>query len=135
MLRVTAVLLLALPPASMAQQQEIKAKSPDGARVATAKDKTINVADSQTGKLLISIKAHTKDISALSYSPDGKLLASADGDGNVRLFDIATGKALLHLKANPGVNKLEFSADGRKLEAKAPGGARKYDVATGKEEK
>src|SRR5262245_46205914 len=135
MLRVTAFVLLALAAAALARQQNVTAKSPDGKRLASASGKTINIADEQTGKLLIRIQAHTRDVSALSYSPDGKFLASADGDGNVRLYDAATGKNTLQIKANPGVNKLEFSADGRKLEAKAPGGVRKFDVATGKEEK
>src|SRR4051812_37658791 len=75
-----------LAPPARAQQQNITAKSPDGARLALAEKKTISVADVKTGKLLMKMAAHTKDVTALAYSPDGKMLASADQDGKVNLF-------------------------------------------------
>ena len=126
-----AALSLASRPA-LAQNQ-VSAESPDKKSVAKADKDTITVSDVGSGRVLMKIKAHKKDVTALAYGPDGKMLVSADGAGEVCFFDAATGKMVRKLEAAPGINKLEFSADGRTLEAKAPGATRKFDVATGKE--
>jgi WD40 repeat protein len=50
--------------------------------------------DLATGKVVLSIKAHTRPVAALAFSPDGALVASgADHwDHTVRVTDLATGK-------------------------------------------
>jgi len=134
-LSLVALVVLALLAGQVRAQQAITAKSPDGKRIAQANGKQITVTDAQTNKAIVSIRAHAVDITSLAYSHDGKLLASADKDGKVYLFDISTGKALRSLKANANTSKIAFSADGRKLEATAAAGKRTFDVATGKEVK
>jgi WD40 repeat protein len=116
-----------------AQQQSVTAKSPDGKRIAEANGKAIEIKDAQTNKVLIKVLAHTVDVTALAYAPDGKVLASADKDGKVNFIDIATGRLTRTLKANASVSKLAFSPDGKKIEADAPTGKRTFEVATGKE--
>jgi WD40 repeat protein len=128
-------LALLLGGRAEAQQQKISAKAPGGDRVASASNKAISVFDAQTGKLLMKIQAFKNDVSALLYSPDGKLLGAADKEGNVALLDAATGKMVWKAKALPGVNVLSFSADGKKVTAKAPGGAETFDASTGKKVK
>jgi WD40 repeat protein len=75
-------------------------------------------------------------ISALAYSPDGKLLASAGWhDPAIRLWDVASGREVQQCSgADGGAHLLAFSRDGKVL---IGGGnfrpIRLWDVATGKE--
>jgi len=75
-------------------------------------------------------------VNGVAFSPDGAMLATAYGDGNIDLWDVATGKLAATL-TDPGglpgglpVFGLAFSPNGATL---ATAGARTYlwDVATG----
>jgi WD40 repeat protein len=52
----------------------------------------------------------------VSWSPDGKTLASASWDGRVRLWTAATGKEQATLKGHTnGVSSVSWSPDGKTL--------------------
>jgi WD40 repeat protein len=61
-------------------------------------------------------KAHERAISCLAFAPKAPLLASASGDGTVRLWQVPAGRQVRELTAHPdGVNWVCFSPDGRQL--------------------
>jgi WD40 repeat protein len=73
-------------------------------------------------------------VSSVAVSPDGSLLATAAGEGGVRLYDAKTG-ALIRAIGEAGDRSVTFSPDGRSL---AAGGFHMdklvgiYDVRTGR---
>jgi WD40 repeat protein len=48
--------------------------------------------DVATGRKLTSLEKHSEFIHAFAFSPNGKMLASADGNGIVKIWDTATWK-------------------------------------------
>ncbi len=75
----------------------------------------IQLHDLQTGKVLRSLDNGAPP-GVLRVSRDGKLLAAAGGDGEVHLWDLATGKLAHRLALElGGAMDLAFSPDGRML--------------------
>jgi tricorn protease-like protein len=64
-----------------------------------------------------TLTGHKGVIECVTFSPDGKLLASASGDGNVRVWDVTTRKELASLTSDGEgrIYSIRFAPDGKTL--------------------
>ncbi|HSF23275.1 MAG TPA: hypothetical protein VLE20_03535, partial [Blastocatellia bacterium] len=117
--------LLAVPPIDALSLQEPKPKDDRGLGVrANAANAPANQANSAAGKPEIVLQAGiTSPQTQVSFSADGRLLASMGMDGNaIKLWEVASGRLLRQLESgipSMGTNSMtrpfKFSPDGRTL--------------------
>jgi WD40 repeat protein len=74
-------------------------------------------------------------IRSAEFSPDGKRIASAQGDNTAKIWDAETGMELMTLRGHRDmVFSVAFSPDGKRLVTGGPeDGARIWDAVTGAE--
>jgi WD40 repeat protein len=129
--------------------------SPDGRLLASGTPcgplGCVQLWDATTGELVRTIKGHARgvqvinregqaevqslpgDVGDVSFSPDGRLLASAGSDGAIELWAVSTGQLVReiygHSKAS--VCSIAFSPDGRTLAASQESVVLLWDVNSG----
>jgi uncharacterized delta-60 repeat protein len=82
----------------------------------------------------ITSMAHDGAVSALAFSPNGKVVASGSYDNTVRVWDALTGKEIARMTHGGPVYALAFSPDGKVVVSGSEDyTARVWDAATGKE--
>jgi WD40 repeat protein len=103
--------------------------SPDGKRIASGTgaagahgpvtaNNSINVWDAATGQTLLTYAGSPMSVQAyaLSWSPDGKLLASGGDDKLVRIWDAMTGQTQMEYRGHSDtVFKVAWSPDGARI--------------------
>ncbi|MDE0636983.1 MAG: hypothetical protein OXI43_14190, partial [Candidatus Poribacteria bacterium] len=91
------------------------AYSPDGSKLAVASSIGVWIYDTQSGEELV-YTGHTEYAISITFSPDGKMLASGNGDSTLRLWDVATGEEKRTLRGHTGnAFSVAFSPDGKTI--------------------
>ena len=108
--------------------------SPCGRRLATSGgDQTVRLWETATGTELRTFKgeglaalgavtrSHTGNVYSVSFSADGRRLASADNlsavdnKSSIRVWDVATGEQLCMIDKQPAMYRLAFGRDGKSI--------------------
>ncbi len=103
--------------------------SPDGAlAVAGDSQGIILIWNLATGQLLQQIAAHTDDVKAIEFLPNGRCIVSGSDDGSLQVRDVTSGRLITSATTSDSLSVLAVSKDGR-LVAAAGGGFRgSYDI-------
>ena len=89
------------------------AVSPDGAQAAFASESVIYVGQTNGDFAPRQLDGHRDVVRQLKFSDDGRRLASAGHDGDVRIWDPDSGQCIRCLRGHPGpVTRAAFVADG-----------------------
>src|SRR5262249_37951807 len=84
--------------------------SPDGKHVAIVDSSVIQVWDLAAARKECQFEGHDANISAIAFSPDGRILATGDCENNVCLWELATAKRICPIYGHRGwVDSVAFS--------------------------
>jgi RNA polymerase sigma factor (sigma-70 family) len=107
--------------------------SPDAKTLASGGDGAVKLWDLATGRERLNL-ADRKSPLAIAFSPDGRILASADSNQRVQIWDVTSGKLSAVSEAPRMGSGLAFSPDGKLLAgASTDSTVRLWEAATGKE--
>jgi WD40 repeat protein len=93
--------------------------SPDGKTLAGGCDREkpeVVVWEARTGRKLTTLGGLPRSIPVIAFAPDGKSVAAADEDGNIKVWDVATEKERAAFNgSDSGAPGLGFAENGRTL--------------------
>ena len=117
--------------------------SADGkSMTAVSPERVIRLWDVETGKSQLEFTGHAGPVTSVTFSQDGKVLATAsgdrsEGDGAIHLWDVSTGRHLREIRGHTeSVCSVSFAPDGKSLVSGSHDGTvRLWSPETGEPEK
>lgn len=111
--------------------------SPDGEILAIPYNRLgtygIYLRHASTGEIIRTLTGHSRSISSIAFSPDGKTIASSSADLTIGLWDIKRGNKLHTLIDHTReILDVAFSPDGKTLVSCGLDGLRVWDANTGR---
>jgi len=101
--------------------------SPDDQYILTDSwDKTVNLWDAETGKLVHKLRGHTGGIISSIFSSDGKHILTSSYDGTSKLWETVNGKIMFDFDSSYA----KFSPDGKKIITRSTEHVKLWDVST-----
>ncbi len=99
--------------------------SPDGSHLAAggvevskSPSGRVQVWEVPAGKTLLTVNTQTKGVNRVAFSPDGRTLATGCWDGDLKLWEMATGGERQRFLGHEGtIDALAFAPDGQSLAA------------------
>jgi len=101
------------------------AYSPNGKLLAsTTLDSSVIIWDSNSGKLLQTLKGHQSEVNTLAWSPNSNWVASGSKNGNIKLWEVSTGQLVHTMKSKDGqLRTINYSPDGKILSSASSNGS------------
>jgi WD40 repeat protein len=108
--------------------------SPDGDRLAMVEEKCVRILTLDGLREQLPTRGFTRAVWSTCVSPNGRIVASAAGNRNdIILWDVATGREIRRLKADPeGCIGVVFSPNGKLLATRYFGAIHIYEAETGR---
>jgi WD40 repeat protein len=109
------------------------ALSPDNQAISFSNnDDKISVVDANTTSTVQTLKGHEGPIMAITFSGNGKMLASSGVDNQIKLWDVGSGSEIRTLSgAALPISDVSFSEDGKWLTLAAHEGVSLWELGTG----
>src|SRR5512140_1117031 len=111
---------------------------PDQSQVALGgPSRLVKIYAVKTGEVQHKIKKHTDWVTAVSYSPNGQMLASADRNGGISIWDPDSGQEMFSLAGHKSaVTSLSWRPDSKLLASSSEDGTVKlWEMQEGKQSK
>jgi WD40 repeat protein/class 3 adenylate cyclase len=115
-------------------QGQVIAVSPDGSRFAASGPGSLTVWDMATRELLFTLEGHDETVAGVAFDPTGQRIATTGNEGELRIWDAASGELIELMDAGPALVGVAFDPDGERVAVLAEDGTiRIWNVTTGRE--